>query len=192
MYKKIPIEVSARHVHLSQKDLEKLFGKGYKLKKLRQLTQSCDFAAKETLDIEANGKKILKMKIVGPTREKTQIEISLTDAIYLKLATSFKDSGDIDETPGINLIGPDKQIKIEEGVIIPWRHIHCTPAEAKELGLKNGEFVSVEVKGDRAVIFHNVKIRVRNDYKLCLHLDTDEGNAAGIDRKGEGFLLNNQ
>jgi len=186
---KIPIEVSARHIHLCQKDLEALFGREYQLKKLRQLTQPCDFSAEETLDIEANGKKISKMRIIGPAREKTQVEISLTDAIFLGLATSFKDSGDVDETPGINLIGPSGQIKIEEGVIIPWRHIHCHPDEAEKLGLKNNEFVSVEVKGDRRIVFYNVKVRVDKDYKLCMHLDTDEGNAAGIDRKGEGIIL---
>ena len=186
---KIPIEVSARHVHICQKDLEALFGKGYRLKKLRQLTQPCDFAAEETLDIEANGKKITNVRIVGPVREKTQVELSLTDAINLGITPPLKISGDLNGTPGLVLIAPEKEIIIEEGVIIPARHIHCATDEAEELGLKNGSMVSVLVKGPRKITFHDVVIRIRDDYKLCMHLDTDEGNAAGINKVGEGYLI---
>ncbi len=189
MTTRIPIEVSARHIHLSQKDLETLFGKGYQLKKARQLTQPCDFAAEETLDIEANGKKITSVRIVGPVREKTQVELSLTDAINLGITPPLRISADLKGTPGITLIGSKKEITIKEGVIIPARHIHCATNEAEEMGLKNGSMVSVLVKGPREITFHDVRVRVRDDYKLCMHLDTDEGNAAGIDRKGEGIIL---
>lgn len=189
MSKKVPIEVSARHIHLSQKDLEALFGKGYKLKKLKQLTQPSDFTTKETLTLQAGFGKISKVRIVGPVRRKTQVELSLTDAVNLGINPPIKKSGDLEGTPGITLIGPKKRIKIKRGVIIPWRHIHCATDEAGKLGLKNGMAVSVKIKRDRAVTFHNVKIRVREDYKLCMHLDTDEGNAAGIIKKGIGKII---
>jgi len=186
---KIPIEVSARHIHLSYEDLERLFGIGYELKKLKQLTQPCDFAAEETLDIKTDWQIIPKVRIVGPIREKTQVEISMTDAINLKINPVFRHSGNVEGTPGITLIGPKGEVKIEKGVIIPHRHIHCTSMEAKNLKIKNGDIVCVKVDGERAVTFSNVKIRVREDYKLCMHLDTDEGNAAGIVKKGEGTLV---
>lgn len=185
----IPIEVSARHIHLCQEDLERLFGLGYGLKKLKQLTQPCDFAAEETLDIKTDWQIIPKVRIVGPVREKTQVEISMTDAINLKISPVFRHSGDIERTPGIILIGPKGELKIEKGVIIPYRHIHCIPKEAKNLKIKNGDKVSVKVEGERTVTFHNVKIRVKKDYKLCMHIDTDEGNAAGIVKSGEGTLV---
>lgn len=189
MITKIPIEVSARHIHLSQSDLEALFGSGYQLKKLRQLTQPCDFSANETLDIEANGKKITNVRIVGPVREQTQVELSITDAINLGITPLLRISADLKGTPGIILIGPKKEITIKEGVIIPARHTHYATAEAEEMGLKNGSMVSVLVKGPREISFHDVVIRVRDDYKLCMHLDTDEGNAAGINKVGEGYLV---
>ena len=190
MNKKILIEVSARHIHLSQEDLEKLFGKGYELTKLKQLTQPSDFAAKETLDIQNGSEKISKVRIIGPTRKETQVELSRTDVIYLKLNPPIRISGNIKGTPGIILIGPKKRIKIKKGVIIAQRHIHCATSEAKKFSLRNGLAVSVKVKGLRAVTFHNVKIRANKDFRLSMHIDTDEGNTAGITKKGEGVIIN--
>ena len=192
MITRIPIEISARHVHLSQEDLEALFGQKYELKKLRQLTQPCDFSASETLDIKVNSNILKNVRIVGPVREQTQVELSFTDAINLGIMPPFKISGDLKGTPGLILVGPQKrEIKLKQGVIIAARHIHCTTHEAEELGLKNGAMVSVLVKGPREITFHDVVIRVRDDYNLCMHLDTDEGNAAGINKVGEGYLITN-
>ncbi len=185
---KIPIEVSARHIHLSKADLEKLFGEGYELKKIKQLSQPSDFACEETLDIKVGDKKINKVRIVGPLREKTQVEISKSDAVMLEINPPLKMSGDIDGTPGIILIGPKGELELAEGLIIARRHIHCSTAEAKRADLRQGQIVSVDVKGERAITFHCVQVRVKDDYKLCLHLDTDEGNAAGINKTGEGIL----
>lgn len=187
---KIPIEVSARHIHLSKNDLEKLFGKGYKLEKLKDLSQPDEFAAKETVDIEAGSKKISNVRIIGPGREhKTQVELSKTDAIILGMALPARDSGDTEGSPGIIISGPKNKIIIKEGVINTWRHIHCGNKEAEKFGLKNGMMVSVKTSGNLAVTFHNVKIRIGKKYKFCLHLDTDEGNAAGIARNGEGEII---
>lgn len=188
--KKVPIEISARHIHLSQKDLETLFGKGYKLKKLKKLSQADDFAAKETVGVQIGKEKIENVRIVGLVRAKSQLEISITDSIYLGLRkVPLRISGNIKGTPRALLFSPKGKLKIKEGVIVAWRHIHCNPKEAKFLKLKNGMSVSVKVKGKRALIFHNVKIRVDKDFRLCMHLDTDEGNAAGIMKKGIGEIL---
>lgn len=189
MDKRIPIEVSARHIHLSQNDLEVLFGKDYQLKKLRNLTQPGEFAAKETLDVQVNSKKISNVRIVGPVRKKTQVELSHTDAIFLGVNPIVRDSGDIEGTPGVVLIGPKKKIKIKKGVINTWRHIHCSPKQAKELGVKHGILVSVETRGICSLIFHNVKVFIGVNSQLSMHLDTDEGNAACIVKKGEGYLV---
>jgi len=186
---KIPIEVSARHIHLKKGDLEALFGEGYELKKAKQLTQPSDFAAEETVDISANGKEIKAIRIVGPVRKETQIEISLTDIVKLGIAPVFKNSGDVENTPGITLTGPKGKIGMEKGLIIALRHIHCNPREAEKIGLKDGDFVSVKTAGERAITFHNVLIRVNKDYRLCAHIDTDEGNAAGIIKRSEGVII---
>jgi len=188
MDKRIPIEVSARHIHLSQDDLEILFGKDYQLKKLRNLAQHGEFAAKETLDVQIGPRKISNIRIIGPVRKKTQVELSHTDAIFLRVNPIVRDSGDIDGTPGAVLIGPEKKVKIKKGVINTWRHIHCSPKQAKELGFKNGMLVSVETKGTCSLVFHNVKVFVGENFQLCMHLDTDEGNAACMVKKGEGYL----
>lgn len=187
---KIPIEISARHIHLSKKDLEVLFGKGYKLKKLKPLTQLGEFAAKETLDVAKNGKKLLKVRVVGPERSKTQVEMSFTDAFSLGiLDLPVMKSGSVKGSPGALLIGKKGKLQLKEGLISSQRHIHLNTAEVKKLKLKNGQLVSIKVLGKRAVTFHNVLIRVSESGKLCLHLDTDEGNAAGVIKKGEGILL---
>ena len=189
MKKKISIEVSAKHVHLSKKHLEVLFGKGYQLSKLKKLSQPGEFAAKETVDIQNKGRKISNVRIIGPPRRETQVELSHTDIIFLKMQPIVRNSGDIKGTPGAILIGPKKKIKIKEGVINTWRHIHCNLKEAKEIGLKDKMLVSVETTGKCAVVFQNVKVKINNNCSLCMHVDTDEGNAACITKKGDGYLL---
>lgn len=185
---KVPVEISARHVHLSKKDLEALFGIEYQLKEIRRLYQPSDFAAEESVDIKIGDKEIKGVRVVGPLREKTQIEISKTDAIMLGANPPIRLSGDLDNSSPVVLIGPKGKLELKEGLIIARRHIHCSPEEAKKSGLRHGQLVSVEIKGNRALSFHCVEVRVRDDYKLCLHLDTDEGNSAGINKIGEGII----
>jgi len=185
---KIPVEISARHIHLSQKDLEKLFGKNYVLKKQRDLTLPGEFAAEEKVKITAK-KGELDLRVVGPVRKNTQIEISLTDSFYLGIRPVLKVSGDVKSTPGAVLTGPYGKVNLKQGVILAQRHIHCNKKEAGELGLKNGQNVSVRMAGPRGLVFDQVKIRVRDDFVLVMHLDTDEGNAAGINQKTLGFLV---
>ncbi len=191
--RKIPIEISARHIHLSQKDLEALFGKGYQLKKLRELSQPGEFAAEERIDIQnslkPNARKIPNVRILGPIRNQTQVELSHTDAIFLKVKPIIRESGNLKGTPGAVLVGSQGKIKIKEGVINAWRHIHCNSKESQKLGLKNRMLVSVKTMGIRSITFHKVRVQVKPNYRLCMHLDTDEGNAACIIKKGRGYLI---
>lgn len=189
MEKKVPIEISARHVHLSRKDIDQLFGSGYQLTKERQLTQPSDFSAKEQIGIISGAKSIDKVRIVGPERERTQIEVSLTDAISLGVQPPIRESGKLDGSSPVVLKGPNGQVELQEGLIVAARHLHCQTEEAKKLKLKNGDIISVKVLGGRSVTLHNIVVRVKDNYKLCLHLDTDEGNAAGLFRSGEGIIV---
>ncbi|MCX6722117.1 MAG: phosphate propanoyltransferase [Candidatus Staskawiczbacteria bacterium] len=186
---KVLVEVSARHCHLSKEDLERLFGIGYTLGVAKQLSQPSDFACKETVDIILGYKKFEKVRVVGPTREQTQIEISLTDAFGSGVMPPVRLSGNLQESSGAVLVGPIGQIDLKEGLIIAQRHLHCSTEEAKKYKIKSGGIVSVKIEGARPVIFENVAVRTRDDYKLCLHLDTDEGNSAGINKIGEGFII---
>ena len=187
---KIPIEVSARHVHLSRKDLDKLFGKGYQLTKIKNLSQPEQFAAKETITIKGKRGEIKNVRILGPVRQKTQVEISKTDAINLKIEAPVRLSGNLKLSGGCILIGPKGKIKLKEGVIIAWRHLHIEPKLAKKYNLKNGQFVSIKVKNTkRSLTFHNVIVRVSPKFRLAFQIDTDEANAAGIDKFGEGELI---
>jgi putative phosphotransacetylase len=186
---KIPVEVSARHVHLAKQDLEKLFGVGYELKNMRQLSQPSDFAAQETVDIKSHSGILQNVRVVGPVRAQTQVEISLTDAKALGVNPPIKLSCDLDGSSPVAITGPAGTIQLAEGLIVARRHIHCATSEAIKLGLKNGSVVSVRIEGVRAIVFENIPVRVKDNYKLCLHLDTDEGNAAGINKTGEGVIL---
>ncbi len=188
MIEKIPIEISARHCHLSERDMEKLFGDGYKLKKIKQLSQPYEFACEETVEIQFGSKKFEKVRVVGPTRGQSQIEISLTDAVGSGNTPPLRLSGDLKDSLGCVVRGPKGEIKLSEGVIIAQRHLHCSDEEAEELGLKNGDSVSIKAESLRPVIFEDVAVRVSDGYSLAFHLDTDEGNAAGINKKGEGAI----
>ena len=185
----VPVEISARHCHLCKADLEKLFGQGYELQKLKQLSQPSDFACQETLEIQVGSKKFEKVRIVGPLRSKSQVEISLTDAVGSGITPPVKLSGQLGNTAQVALRGPAGAVDLNEGLIVALHHIHCNKTQAAKLGLKNGDKVNVRVEGMRAVVFEDVVVRAQDDYKLCMHVDTDEGNAAGIDKIGEGIIL---
>ena len=186
---KIPVEVSARHCHLSKEDLEKLFGEEYELKKKKQLSQPADFACQETIDIQNYSNVLKNLRIVGPLRKQTQVEISRTDAVNVGVNPPLRLSGDLNNSAEIVLQGPRGKVELNEGLIIAQRHIHCTTNEARKYRLKAGDIVSVKIEGARQIVFGKVIVRVRDDYKLCLHIDTDEGNTAGINKIGEGQII---
>ncbi|OGJ12452.1 hypothetical protein A3K82_02850 [Candidatus Pacearchaeota archaeon RBG_19FT_COMBO_34_9] len=186
---KIPVEISARHVHLSKKDFERLFGRNNELISIKKLSQPGEFATKETLTMINQDKKMENVRILGPLRKNSQAEISLTDAYKLKLAPipKIKVSGDLANTTKILVMGPKSSVKIP--CIIAQRHLHCSDKEAKRLRVKNNQKISIRIKGTREITFHNIIVRISKDYRLSLHLDTDEGNAAGIFRKTFGEIV---
>ena len=187
---KIITEVSARHVHLCKKDLEKLFGKGYNLTPIRDLSQPGDFAAQETLTIKTAKSRIDNVRIIGPLRKKTQVEIAVTDAYTLGIVPPIRVSGDLKGSTGATLIGPKGKVDLKEGVIIAKRHIHASPKDARKYNLKNGQTVSVKIKeGKRRLIFNDVIVRVSPRYLWRFQIDTDEANAAGVVRMTEGEVI---
>lgn len=182
--KKFIVETSARHCHLSQKDLDILFGKGYALTKKKDLSQPGQFACEEKVKVVGE-KGELNMSILGPVRDSTQVEISLTDARSVGLLAPIKESGDLKEAGKCKIIGPKGEIECEHAVIAAKRHIHATPEDAKELNVKNGDIVKVCVdSADRKVIFDDVVVRVSDKYSLAMHIDTDEANAAFGSKEG--------
>lgn len=183
---KVPVGISNRHIHLSQQDLETLFGPGYALTVRNDLSQTGQYAAEETVTIEGPKSSMTNVRILGPTRKETQIEISRTDSFALGLKPPVRDSGFLKDSPGITVVGPKGKISLDQGVILAQRHIHMTEADAESFGVKDKDFVSVRVGGERGVTFDNVLVRVRNDFVLEMHIDTDEANAAML---GNGHIV---
>lgn len=178
---KIKIEVSARHIHLSQEDLDVLFGKGYELKKIKELSQEGEFACEETLKVVGPKSQINDVRIIGPVRSRTQVEVSKTDGFVLGNVPPLRISGDVVGSAPIKLIGPKGELNLLEGMIIAMRHIHVSDKQAKDLGWKNLQRVSISCFGDRGLLFNNVVIRVKSNFQLFCQLDTDEANSAGVE-----------
>lgn len=189
MQRNIPVGISNRHIHLSAAHLAQLFGEGYQLQELKPLSQPGQFAAEETVTIVGPKGEIPQVRILGPVRRETQIEISKTDSFKLGVKPPVRDSGDIEGSPGLKVIGPKGEVNLEKGVIIAARHIHFHPQEAEEFGVSDGDKVMIRTKGERAVVFENVLVRVHENYALDCHLDTDEGNAAGLKTGDEVELI---
>jgi len=177
MSKNIPIGISGRHLHISQADLETLFGKGYQLTPMKDLSQPGQYAAQETVEVKTEKGSFKSVRILGPVRKQTQIELSLTDAIKLGIKPPVRDSGDLNQSPGATIVGPQGQVTINEGVVCAARHIHMTPADAAVLNVKDKELVSVKLDGERGAVLCNVLVRIHDTFKLEMHVDTDEGNA---------------
>lgn len=187
---KIPIAISARHVHLTRATLDILYGKDYELTPYKPLSQPGQYAAKETVTIIGNKNKIENIRILGPLRSKDQVEISKTDEFFLGVDAPIRESGNIEGSPGITLQGAKGTVTLKEGVIIAWRHIHMHPNDATIFGVKDKDVVSVDVEDEnRPLTFKNVLIRVSDQFKLEMHIDTDEGNAAEIVSGEEGVLM---
>ncbi|HEY9855592.1 MAG TPA: phosphate propanoyltransferase [Stenomitos sp.] len=184
----IPVGVSNRHVHVSQADLEALFGPGYQLKEMRPLSQPGQYAAVEVVTLVGPKGHLEKVRILGPVRRETQVEIAQTDAYKLGVSAPVRDSGDLDGTPGLTIVGPHGEVTIDKGVILACRHIHMTPEDALSFGVKDQDRVNIRVGGDRPITFEGVLIRVSPSYALELHLDTDEANSALL-RTGEYVAL---
>ena len=181
MKRKVLIEVSARHAHLSKEHLEILFGSGYELTIKKELSQPGQFAANERVNIVGPRRELQRVSILGPVRKATQVEISLTDARSIGVVAPIRESGDISESAACKLVGPAGEVELLEGLIVAKRHIHVTPKDAIEFGIKDKQIVSVKIDSDdRKTILGDVVIRVRDDFATAMHIDTDEGNAAAV------------
>ncbi len=176
------VEISARHVHLSQEHLEVLFGEGFELTVKKELSQPGQFASNERVRVIGSKGEFPAVSILGPVRNATQVELSLTDARSIGVVAPVRESGDIAGSGACKLVGPAGEIEITEGVIAAKRHIHATTADAERMGLTNGEIVSVEIPtaNGRNLTFGDVVVRVSDSYALAMHIDTDESNAAGM------------
>lgn len=180
MSKKILVETSARHVHLSEADMEILLGKGQTLTVKKMLSQPGQFASNERITLVGPKNSIANVLILGPTRPATQVEISLTDARALGISVPVRESGDIEGSAGIKLVGPAGEVEIPVGAIAAKRHIHLDPATAEELGVTDKQIVSAKLDTNgRSLIFGDVVVRVNKNFAPAVHIDTDEANAAG-------------
>ena len=177
MAKKILVETSARHIHVCEATLKTLFGEGATLTNKKDLSQPGQFACEEKVEV-VGPKGSLKMSILGPTRPVDQIEVSFTDARTLGITPPVRESGDVEGTPGVKLVGPCGEVVIDAGVMVAKRHIHMTPEDAAEIGVSDKEIVKVQLDTARPLIFDDVVVRVSPKFALAMHIDTDECNAA--------------
>lgn len=177
---RIPVGISNRHIHLSQADLDKLFGVGYQLTKLKDLSQPGQFACKETVIICGPKGVISNVRILGPVRPETQVEILQSDTYRLGIPGVLRQSGNLYDTPGVTIVGLNGSTEIQHGVIVAQRHIHMLPEDAQRFGVQDGETVSIEFEGSRGGVLNNVIVRATKNSSLECHIDTEEANALGV------------
>ena len=176
---KVLVETSARHVHVSEKDLETLFGPGYQLTVKKMLSQPGQYACAERVDVVGEKKTLTGVSILGPCRKETQVELSLTDARSIGVKAPIRESGDLEGSGACKLVGPKGEVVLEKGVIAAKRHIHMTPADAERFGVKDKDIVKVALESNgRSTVYGDVVVRVSPKFALAMHIDTDEANAA--------------
>ncbi|HEL1972461.1 TPA: phosphate propanoyltransferase [Streptococcus suis] len=176
----IPLGVSNRHIHLSQSDADCLFGVGYHFNNLKELSQKGQYAYKECVTIAGPKGVIEKVRILGPARKDSQVELLKSDCYKLGISAPLRLSGDIDNTPGCTVVGPKGSIQLTKGCIVAKRHIHMNSNDAKHFGVEDKQVVSLEIPGERGGVIHNVVVRVKDSFSLECHLDTEEANALGV------------
>lgn len=189
MERLVPVNMSNRHIHLSKEHIDILFGNGYELKVMKDLSQPGQFACEEKVDIVGPKSTLKGVRILGPARSQTQIELSIFDARTLGVDAVVRASGNIDNTPGCTIVGPKGEVVIDKGVIVAARHIHMHTSDAQKLNLNDKDIVKVRVGVDRAVTFENVVVRVHDTYAYDMHIDIEEGNAAGIKNGDMGEII---
>ena len=185
----VEVEASGRHVHLSQQDLDTLFGAGYQLTPVKDLSQPGQYACKERVTITGPKGPIKNVVILGPVRKASQVEVSLTDALALGIKVPVRMSGDIAGTPGVTITNGDRTIELKEGLIVAQRHLHITPEDAIKFNVSDGEIIKVKVFGERPVIFDDLAVRVSKDFHTDVHIDYDEANACGYTKGTMGLII---
>lgn len=190
MSKTFMVETSARHVHVTQEDLEILFGKGASLTKKKDLSQPGQYACEERVEVVGPKKSLTNVSILGPVRPATQIELSATDARSIGISAPIRESGDVAGSAGCKLVGPCGEVEVKEGVIVAKRHIHLTPADAEELGVSDKEVVWVKLDTDgRKAVLGDVVCRVSDKFARAMHIDTDEANAISATPALQGEIV---
>lgn len=185
----IPVGISNRHVHLAQQDVEALFGTGYTLTPLKPLRQPGQFAAEECVTIVGPKGSLKNVRVLGPTRPVTQLEVSRADCFTLGIKAPVRESGQLEKAGDALLVGPKGHVDLHSQVICAWRHIHLSPQDARRLNVANGQKVSVRSTGERQLTFDEVVVRVRDDFALEFHIDTEEANAAGLKNGAQVTLV---
>ena len=177
----VPVGVSNRHIHLTQEHVDILFGKGYTLTPMKDLSQPGQYACKEVLTvIGPSMRPIENVRVLGPVRRASQVEISATDSYVLKVKPPVRESGSLKGSAPIRIVGPAGVVELSEGCIIANRHIHMSPADGRAFGVSDGDYVTVDVEGKRRTRWYDVQVRVHPDFRLEMHVDTDDANAVGI------------
>lgn len=190
MEKTVMVETSARHVHVTEETLEILFGKGYQLTKKKDLSQPGQFACEERVQVIGPKNSFPAVSILGPTRPADQVELSASDARSIGVAAPVRESGDIAGSGACKLVGPKGEVELKEGVIVAKRHIHMTPEDAENYGVKDKQVVSVKIDSpERSLVFGDVVVRVSPKFKLAMHIDTDESNAVMAGRDATGVIV---
>ncbi|MCL5037023.1 MAG: phosphate propanoyltransferase [Chloroflexi bacterium] len=186
----IPIAASNCHIHLSRADLEALFGAGYNLTPMKDLSQPGQFACVETVTVAGKGGALNDVRVLGPVRKKSQVEVSVTDCHALGIdVPPVRESGDLEGTAGITIVGPGGTVILPDGLVIARRHVHMTPGDAEKFGVKDRQVVKVRIGGDRGVIFEEVLVRVHEGFRLEMHIDFDEANACALKPGMTGELI---
>ena len=175
----VKIGLSNKHLHLSEEHIEALFGKCHQLTPTKPLVQPGQFACEEKVDIVGPKNTLKGIRVLGPARKETQVELAMTDARTIGIKAPVRESGKLEGTPGCKIVGPCGEIEIDHGVIVALRHVHLNDQQAAEAGVKDGDVVSIKIEGERGLIFDNVLVRAGSKHEREVHLDTDEGNAAG-------------
>lgn len=184
------IGLSNKHLHLKTADIETLFGKGHTLTPMKDLVQPGQFACDEKVDIVGPKGTLRGIRVLGPARPETQVELSMTDARNIGIKAPIRESGKLEGTPGCRIVGPEGEVELDHGVIVALRHIHLSPAQALEAGVKDKQIVSIKIAGERGLIFDNVLVRSGEGHESEIHLDTDEGNSAGCGADSEATITN--
>ena len=180
MENKLRIALSNKHIHLGQEDLNILFGDGYELTAIKDLSQPGQYACDEKVDIVGPKGTLKGVRVLGPVRGRTQIEVSISDAFKLGVEPIIRNSGDVNDTPGAKIVGPKGEVELEDGVIVAARHIHMHTTDGEKFGVKDKDIVKIKTEGMRSVVFENVLIRVADNFAVEMHVDIEEGNAAGV------------
>ena len=175
----VKIGLSNKHVHLQKEHIDILFGEGHELTPTKALVQPGQFAAEEKVDIVGPKNTLKGIRVLGPARPETQVELAMTDARSIGIKAPVKESGKLEGTPGCKLVGPCGEVELDHGVMVALRHVHLSAEQAAEAGVKDGEIVSIKIEGERGLVFDNVLVRAGAKHFAEVHLDTDEGNAAG-------------